>query len=200
MVNTMNRFCKHLILLVSACLLSHCSSILQQQQDVDAKLITACKNGDARRAEQLLHLGADANAIGYTGETPLGTALIKLDDGRWKRHADGCVRVLLHAGADPNHPHRHTTPLHLAVGTGKTDVVDLLLRHGADPNAETRSSLAPIWMATYKNDSPMAGLLLQHGANPNARDELGRTPLQFLQEKGHKRLRLMQTLRQYGGK
>lgn len=196
----MNVFRKLFCALAAGCLLTQCQQILQKQQHVDIKLIEACSQGDARRAKQLIHNGADANAIGPTGETPLGAALIRLHKGRWKRNAEGCIRILLHAGANANQKHRHTTPLHLAVGTGKAEIADLLLRNGAEPNAETGSSLAPIWMATYTNNAPMAETLLRHGAKPNMPDELGRTPLQFLQEKGHQRTRIMQYLRQYGGK
>lgn len=196
----MNTFCRLFFLLILSVFLCNCHSLRQQQQDKGSELIQACKKGDARRAEQLLHQGADANAIGIGGETPLGAALICLNKGRWKRHAEGCVRILLHANANPNQPYRHTTPIHLAVGTGKVEIAELLIRNGADPNAETAGSLAPIWWTAYQNHAPMAEMLLRHGANPNARDTLGRTPLQFLQEQGHQRTRVMQYLRQYGGK
>ena len=50
------------------------------------------------------------------------------------------VRVLLHAGEDPNRynpigGHSHTTPLHQAALIGNEALVRLLLEHGADVNA-----------------------------------------------------------------
>lgn len=44
-----------------------------------------------------------------------------------------CVRILLEAGALPSIPGlEYTTPLHKAVITGNTEVIQLLLQYGAD--------------------------------------------------------------------
>lgn len=65
-------------------------------------------------------------------------------------------------------------PLHIAVRQGKVELVDLLLRHGADPNLHA----GPFGTAlNFTEDCEMARLLVANGADVNARNGLGATPL-----------------------
>lgn len=71
------------------------------------------------------------------------------------------------------------SPLFSAACHGNTEIVQLLLDHGADPNAPERN--APRGHALYEavagNHLDTAKLLLDHGADPNAQVESSGNPL-----------------------
>ena len=58
----------------------------------------------------------------------------------------------------------------------KKPIVQLLLEHGADVNAEDNHYSTPLHLAT-SSDPEIVQLLLQHGADINALDQRHRTPL-----------------------
>ena len=80
-------------------------------------------------AQQLIREGAKATAVTLAGYTPLHTACYA---GRLNM-----ARFLL-PNSDINARTKSTgfTPLHLAAQQGHSDIVFLLLEHGADPNAK----------------------------------------------------------------
>ena len=58
----------------------------------------------------------------------------------------------------------------------KKPIVQLLLEHGADVNAEDNNYSTPLHLATSL-EPEIVQLLLQHGADTNALDQSHRTPL-----------------------
>lgn len=60
----------------------------------------------------------------------------------------------------------HTTALAEAVRSGAMDVIELLLRYGANPNASAIKGNSPLHEAVKKRDERMIRYLLSHGANP----------------------------------
>lgn len=174
------------------CLLLLTGTACQETTSPEAALLQAAADGDTDSLIRACRRGGHLNTVSADGETPLGLALERLKRGEAvtgsgdtpQPHGWHHIELLLRAGANPNTPHRHTTPLHLAVATGNPEVVRLLLRYGANPNAETRSCLAPIWQAVYTGNAVIAAQLLQAGANPQARDARGMTPVQYLRREG----------------
>ena len=99
------------------------------------ELIDAAKAGDIAKMRQLFAKGVDVNGRDYA-TTALDRAIAA------KQTA--AVKLLLETGANPNSPSAQSTPLYLAAAfAGVPDIVDLLLKHGADPNL----ALAQAWQA-----------------------------------------------------
>jgi ankyrin repeat protein len=91
--------------------------------------------------KMLLEMGADPNATGTGGTTPLADAALKGD-------LDG-VRVLLAHGARPNAiSQAGTQPIHDAALGDNAEVIRELVMHGAEVNARTRDeNQTPLYMA-----------------------------------------------------
>uniref|UniRef100_A0A665VYG3 Poly [ADP-ribose] polymerase n=1 Tax=Echeneis naucrates TaxID=173247 RepID=A0A665VYG3_ECHNA len=79
---------------------------------------------------------------------------------------------------------RKSTPLHFAAGFGRKDVVDFLLRNGANVHARDDGGLISLHNACSFGHAEVVGLLLHHGANANARDNWNYTPLHEAAIKG----------------
>ncbi|MEM0914094.1 MAG: ankyrin repeat domain-containing protein [Planctomycetota bacterium] len=119
--------------------------------------------GDATAVASMIGRGADLDARGINGKTPLSLAATR-------GHAT-VARLLLNAGADPDRPeddHRNTAPLHLAATFDHVDVVVLLLDAGADIDLPTISTATPLWFATNFGQHAAAEKLLECGADPDA--------------------------------
>ena len=79
---------------------------------------------------------------------------------------------------------RGETPLHL-VSRGQHDtqgvsVVELLLDHGANVNAQDKGQISPLHLACYYGKIDTVRALLTHGARVNTKGELGQTALHFV--------------------
>jgi len=110
------------------------------------------------------------------------------------------LRLLLAAGADPNHPTLSRTPLSLAAHTGDVEVVTLLLDAGANPAGEAWSPLSDlprpkgrlafygnaIHEAAEKGFTEIVRLLCSRGADPLAKDHQGKTARQIAQARRHR--------------
>ena len=68
------------------------------------------------------------------------------------------------------------TPLYFAARSNAAEMVELLVKHGADPNAKGQYS-SPLQAAVINNAHETAEVLLKHGADANARTKSGYTPL-----------------------
>ena len=144
----------------------------------DSKYADALKNGDLVSLEMML-TGFDANIRDpQTGRIALSIAA---ETGNSQ-----IAELLLKNGADVNNrqysisgkPTRPTfqqeaivlsgrTPLHWAIAKKHTDIVKLLLQHGANPNVRNSAGRTVLQEACYTNHLESAELLLQSGADIN---------------------------------
>ncbi len=136
-----------------------------------AELAGAAAEGDAARVRALVGAGADPNAHGDRGVTPLQFAMLAQD-------LDG-MRALLDAGADPNLPGLGgATAMHMAAIADDPKYLRLLLDRGGDPNARHGATGAgPLAGAAGPRTDAQFRMLLDAGADPNLADRTGNTPL-----------------------
>ena len=184
-------------------------------------LLTAANNRHYKLATALIDRGADVNLANKGGWTPLylATDNRNIEGGDYpvpKPDMDHLefIRVLLDKGANPNAPVKEdtlsrtiftmqwffesgATPIVRAAQSGDTELMKLLLKHGADPKIPTEygdtalTAAAGIgWVegVTYersaKENLEAVTMLLDLGLDPNAANHDGRTPLMGAALKG----------------
>jgi ankyrin repeat protein len=184
-------------------------------------LLTAVNNRNYRLAQMLVERGADVNAANKGGWTPLylATDNRNIEGGDYPvpkpdmEHLE-LIRVLLEKGANPNAKVKDNTLTRTiftmqwffedgatafirASQSSDTDLMALLLKHGADPKAATANGDTALTAAagigwvdgvTYER-SPAENLkavamLLDLGVDPNQANNEGRTPLMGAALKG----------------
>lgn len=98
------------------------------------------------------------------------------------------ARLLLAHDADANAVARNpmaVQPLHSAAAGRHADVVDVLLRAGADPNARPHGGWTPLQAAAAHGDAPTVELLLAAGADLSLANDAGRRAADLAREHGH---------------
>ena len=127
----------------------------------------------------LLRHGADVNAPGLWGRTPL------LFASYWGRLE--VVRWLIEHGADVNAKTSddQETSLHLAATRGHFEIVRTLFKHNADINARGISGETPLHYASYYGHVDTVRFLLTHSADPHARNIFQQTSLHDASSSGH---------------
>ena len=94
------------------------------------------------------------------------------------------VRTLLELGADPNYEDNAGFPSLLAALSSQRpetyEIVELLLRFGADVQQRGVNDYTPLHLAAAMNDANLVRILLSHGADTNARTRIDdfTTPLE----------------------
>ena len=87
-------------------------------------------------------------------------------------------------------------PLFIAAESGKTQVVCMLLKRGADINAAAYDGQTPFYAACHQGQLEMAKLLHRHGADITQADQDGTFPVHAAACRGH--LHIIQFLSQIG--
>ena len=140
----------------------------------EAPLHFALRERNYDDALAAMRLQVDVDEIAYDEK---GTALRPLCLAAQDASADAydMVRELIRShGADPNVlDGRGYTPLHYAAGNGNLAVVESLVIHGADLNAEVPGEdppVTPLYLATQFGMDRVAAFLRAHGADELDRD------------------------------
>jgi ankyrin repeat protein len=132
----------------------------------------------------LLKFKADPNDLRADGQPLIFGAL---DD-------TNILETLLDAGAKANPPTPSDrdgwkTPLTKAIELKSVSAVEILLKHGANPNQPDAAACRPLDYAAYQMaDEKIFNWLLQGGANPNVANPQGQTPLAVVQQWFHQTL------------
>jgi len=135
---------------------------------------------ETRVIRKLIEKGADVNAKGLKGETPLVLAVNKQNLE--------IATLLLKSGALPNSGElAGKRPLTLAIEKGNEELVKLLLQHKADVNyleSSTSCNCLQLQVAIERHQVELVPLLLKAGADPNRMDACGYTALTTAVERG----------------
>jgi len=163
----------------------------------------------------LVENGSDIQAVSKRGTTPLYRAVqnghediakFLIDNGASVTWADGMLynavsngqrdlaELLIKKGADVNSEAWGDAPSLYAVWSGRkadvrryTDVLELLLAHGANPNAKDHWDWSLLHYTTLWGYADMTKLLLNKGANPNTTEnDSGQMPLHMSAKQGHR--------------
>jgi ankyrin repeat protein len=188
-------------------------------------LHAASRMNHLKIVESLLRHGADVNAPGMWGRTPLLFASSRghLEVVRWLLEHDAdvnakdqsrdwtslhlaayyghleIVQTLLEHNADTAARDKSgSTPLHQASGCERVDIVRLLLNNGAGPKAHDDHQNTSLHIASYSGNLGIARLLLEHGAEVDVKNRAGRAAYQIAFEQGHDEV--VQLLLVYGAK
>ncbi|KAG0555635.1 hypothetical protein KC19_12G183800 [Ceratodon purpureus] len=133
-------------------------------------LTGACKEGDVEFVRLLLSGGAQVDARGPDGATPL---LAAADGGFVK-----CVQLLLKYGANADaRDSVGVTALIAAAYAGHSYCLEVLLSHGASVEAVSQGGVTALIAAAEGRSGDCTQVLLQAGANVNARTAEGKTAL-----------------------
>ena len=154
---------------------NHPEYIVDVMQGGTTPLLFAALSGDVESAKLLVAKGADIN-----DRSAFGTSATVL--AAHSGYGD-VAKFLLEKGANPNLDDAGYTALHAAILREDDDLVDALLKHGADPNAPVKKATpvrrqsadwflppafvgaTPYWLAARFGESRSMRLLAAAGAN-----------------------------------
>ncbi len=131
----------------------------------------ATRDGDREQVRALIDAGADLDAQGDNGETPLITAII-----------GGHVLVaslLIDRGAGIQARNKGGfTPLHAAAYANAVEIAGQLLSRGADVKDQmNQAGVTPLSVASEEGHPGLVKVLIDHGADLEAGERNGYTPL-----------------------
>jgi len=143
------------------------------QYGANLNLFEACAVGDLPTVQALVNTQPElVNAFAPDGFQPLGLAAFF---GNLP-----VAEILINAGAAVDSPSQNplrVMPLHSAAAGSHTDIVRLLIAHGAPLNARQEEGFAPLHSAAQNGSIEILNLLLDSGAEVNVRNAAGKTPL-----------------------
>jgi ankyrin repeat protein len=141
----------------------------EARPNLEAQLVTAIRNADARVVRRLLDHGAEVNARDAEGNTPLILAAFYA--------TPECVALLIDKGADVHAANKAGATALVRAATSY-ETTRLLVAGGAKVRARTALGNTPLILAARRaGNSRTVHLLLEHGADAAERNEAGVSPV-----------------------
>ncbi|XP_019854775.1 PREDICTED: ankyrin-1-like [Amphimedon queenslandica] len=152
----------------------------------------ACVQGNKEMLQFFIEKKADPNLGDKYGKSPLYAAI--------ERNSVEIVTALLDTGADPNIAGGKfkVTPLQYACTCSSDDIIHLLLKANASPNAPSTEGYTPLSIASVTGRIKVVEMLLSEGANVELEDTDGWTPIFHAAAGG--RLDVIRLLLKHGAK
>lgn len=156
----------------------------------------AVLTGDTDTVARLIQLGANINALAgksFLGREKYECALHMVLPLRWKEISPALrkeyrkiLNILLgEKKLKVNVKDKHgETPLHRAVALGRMEVVQRLVKKGADINAQDNRGRSPLHIALGLKNFAIAFWLIEQGGKTNLKDKNGNTALHMAAAKG----------------
>ena len=144
---------------------------MEKPADFESNLFKAIMEGKRTSVEYHVTHGANLNAQGKKGASPLHLA-VKYGDV-------GLIEYLISHGSNLEiRDKKGFTPLHLACKYGDMSIIQCLLEKGASPqNKDKRKGFTPLHQAAKYGDIELVQCLINHGAKIDERSNCGMTPL-----------------------
>jgi len=176
------------------------------EKGAESSIYTAASSGDIDKVKSLIKSGVSVNGDPRSSKTPLywavknehrDVAKLLIDKGADVSSAHllyyasmhgyrDLVEFFIQKGANVNSRYWKDTPSHYTVWGGHTDVLELLLAHGADANQKGQHGRSLLHLAAGSGSADMTKMLLGKHADVNAKENKGgRTPLHRAVEEDH---------------
>ena len=143
-----------------------------------ADIYEAVIAGDLEASKRFLAAGKKLlNAHSRDGFTALGFAAF------FNRPA--VAKFLLSQGADPNIASNNdfkVAPIHSSVASKSLEITQLLLDHGANPDAQQQNDITALHESAHNNTPAIAKALLKAGADKNLKTKDGKSAMDFAKE------------------
>ena len=141
-------------------------------------LYFAAQNCSKECCKILIENGASVLESNDDAVTPLLAALDVENNSESLESIEETSQYLIENKSEVNHADIFgNTPILLASQNGFFNIVDLLIKKGANVNFRSNNFLRPIHMALHNEHYKIAKLLMENGADPLVEDENGLTTL-----------------------
>jgi serine/threonine protein kinase len=130
------------------------------------------------KIKKLIQMGADLDQSDISLNNPLMNCLDTNDFRGNRALRDEVAFALINADAKQI-PVNGLTPLHAAVWHSNRQVIELLLKKGANPNAKDKDGNTPLHTAVLSKKRGNVEQLLRAGSNVNSLNNSGQIPLHY---------------------
>jgi ankyrin repeat protein len=154
----------------------------EEVADRNAFFVQHARNGECDAVVQAIDQGTPIDAVDSLDQTALVAAISQ-------GHED-CATQLLerHASVSTRDPAGWTPLLFAVFFNASPALIDALLKHGADINAQNDRGVTALHLAAGAGNELLVALLLGQGANRDLATVSGYTPLRLAQTKGLKNI------------